>query len=475
MKRVVICMLAAVSMASLSQAADSAWNVDADGSWDTAGNWTADMPGAWAGTSSDDTAYFTNNLTANRTVTHSDNVAIGQVAFGQGGTGNLTIGDGSKDLRIHGGSSPAGGGLPGIHVVSGGGDNSTTIESNIRLGGNGIKSFSFKNDSDLSDLSIKGNIKNLGQNQDYTFYLEGDGAAKSEIVGSILDHNAVGETTTVVKRGAGTWTLRGDNEFTGGLKVEQGTIRYFSDGNTVLGRGTVTIEDGVTFEKANSSAPTINNDMVVNGNFRFEGNSENNDWSGNMDLTGGQRSIDVDADLALSGTLSNGSFAKEGSKSLYLAGDGTLTDVSVEEGGLYIDGNYIVTGNVTVRDFLGGNGTLDGNIVLDDAAQLNFSLTDTLTANGSSVDLGDLSVADLVGLGSSTENGTYTLIDGTASFDFSSVQNLGSENAYDLGAGKSAYFQEGSLQVVVIPEPATMGMVLAFGAGMIWIRRVFMV
>ena len=49
------------------------------------------------------------------------------------------------------------------------------------------------------------------------------------------------------------------------------------------------------------------------------------------------------------------------------------------------------------------------------------------------------------------------------------MQNT-SDNPYDLGDGKSAYFQEGSLQLVVIPEPHTLGLLLAAGA-MLALRR----
>ncbi|MFA7369728.1 MAG: PEP-CTERM sorting domain-containing protein, partial [Kiritimatiellales bacterium] len=120
---------------------------------------------------------------------------------------------------------------------------------------------------------------------------------------------------------------------------------------------------------------------------------------------------------------------------------------------------------------VGGNGTVS-DLVLQDGAQFLFDAAATLTANGTSVDLGNLSVASLVGLdGAAVANGIYTLIDGTAAFDFTSVQNLGLANAADIGGGKSAYFQQGSLDLVVIPEPATIGM-LGLGALMtIMLRR----
>jgi hypothetical protein len=68
--------------------------------------------------------------------------------------------------------------------------------------------------------------------------------------------------------------------------------------------------------------------------------------------------------------------------------------------------------------------------------------------------------------------GIYTLIDGAAEIDWNNVSNIGAANAYALGDGKSAYFQEGSLQVVVVPEPSTF-VSLIFGgiAAMLLYRR----
>jgi hypothetical protein len=44
---------------------------------------------------------------------------------------------------------------------------------------------------------------------------------------------------------------------------------------------------------------------------------------------------------------------------------------------------------------------------------------------------------------------------------------------YNFGNGKSGYFQSGSLQLVVIPEPATFGIVLSVLAAAIIRRRRF--
>ena len=58
--------------------------------------------------------------------------------------------------------------------------------------------------------------------------------------------------------------------------------------------------------------------------------------------------------------------------------------------------------------------------------------------------------------------------------DTTNLDNLGSGNAYNLGAGVSAYFQQGSLQVVVVPEPATSPLVAAGLTGLVvfgWRQR----
>ena len=71
-----------------------------------------------------------------------------------------------------------------------------------------------------------------------------------------------------------------------------------------------------------------------------------------------------------------------------------------------------------------------------------FSVASLVNANGTAVDW------------STVSNGTYTLIG--SSSNFSNISNWGLANkATGLAGGKEAYFQAGSLQLVVIPEPTT--------------------
>lgn len=66
-------------------------------------------------------------------------------------------------------------------------------------------------------------------------------------------------------------------------------------------------------------------------------------------------------------------------------------------------------------------------------------------------------------------DGTYTLINNSG--NFSNISNFGLANAADIGGGRSAYFQNGSLQLVVVPEPATWLLGLAALAGLARMKR----
>ncbi len=153
-----------------------------------------------------------------------------------------------------------------------------------------------------------------------------------------------------------------------------------------------------------------------------------------------------------------GAWIKEGEGTLHLGGDNTYGGATtVSAGTLVIDGMQSGTGLITVQadGTFGGDGATAGSLHFDLGAKFLFSATETFTVDGSAVTFDGFGIADLVGLDSFADYGTYTLIDGSADFDFTNIANFGVENAYDLGGGTSAYFQPGSLQLVVIPEPST--------------------
>lgn len=168
----------------------------------------------------------------------------------------------------------------------------------------------------------------------------------------------------------------------------------------------------------------------------------------------------LDTDTEFAGIIGGGggsiALEKVGTGTLTLSGNSTYTGATlVSAGTLFVSGELGAT-NVTVGvdATIGGGGAIGGSLAFASGSKLLFSTTDSLTINGPTVSFGGFSVTDLIGLSSAVANGTYTLIDGTASFDLANVSNVGAANAFDLGLGKSAYFQAGSLQLVVIPEPS---------------------
>jgi fibronectin-binding autotransporter adhesin len=158
------------------------------------------------------------------------------------------------------------------------------------------------------------------------------------------------------------------------------------------------------------------------------------------------------------------SLTKTGDGELLLSGANTYTGTTtVDSGLLLITGDSsAATGALTVNAgaILGGSGRVGGDISFANGAKFLFDAATTLTADGT-VSFDSFSISDLIGLDGTVAEETFTLIAGNV--NFANVSNVGLANAVAIGGGKSAYFQEGSLQLVVIPEPATIGM-LGLGA-----------
>jgi hypothetical protein len=131
-----------------------------------------------------------------------------------------------------------------------------------------------------------------------------------------------------------------------------------------------------------------------------------------------------------------------------------------------VSNGAVLVGSLSIPagETIGGDGTIDGSILLAAGALFDFDPTKTLAVTSGTVSFGGFGVADIVGLDQNTPEGIYTLISGAV--NLANVSNVGQGNAMSLGGGKSAYLQQGSLQLVVVPEPSAIITILGGLAGL---------
>ena len=171
-------------------------------------------------------------------------------------------------------------------------------------------------------------------------------------------------------------------------------------------------------------------------------------------------------------------FIKAGSGILILAGNSSYSGATaVNLGGLLVNGTNSGVGAVTVASgaWIGGDGSLAGGLALAVQAKFIFNSAATLDVAGA-VSLYDaFSVDSLVKSDGSAidwgsiADGTYTLINTTSTFN--NISNFGAANAADIGGGRTAYFQNGSLQLVVVPEPGALTLASLGIAAAAWAFR----
>lgn len=162
----------------------------------------------------------------------------------------------------------------------------------------------------------------------------------------------------------------------------------------------------------------------------------------------------------------------------------TLSNTNTYTGATLVSaGTLLVTGSlgdttVTVQNgaTIGGNGDLGGSLVFQSGAQLDLTgATLDLTsigilsvASGKTMTFDNFGFASIIGWDwINAAEGTYTLIDGGGTDTLSGTTPTVS-NPFSFGNGKSGYFQQGSFQAVIIPEPSS---ALLGGLGMLLLLR----
>ncbi len=260
-------------------------------------------------------------------------------------------------------------------------------------------------------------------------------------------------TNRLSKGSTGTGTFN----FSGGTLAPynaDATIGSATPGNNVT---TTLSGTGATISSSDKDtlAKTVNvySKLTGSGNITFTGNgttklySADNDYTGTTTITGGTLDITTGGSIASSSEI------------------------------IVADGATLLANTLTIGSgkAIGGDGSITGSLSLGEGAKFIFDGSGaTLSVSGTVSLHGDFGVDDLlVDDWSLISDGTYTLIDNGSDFSTMGIDNWGSEFALEVGNKQFAYFQQGSLQLVVetIPEPSTLAVLGLALTGLMMRRR----
>jgi autotransporter-associated beta strand protein len=274
----------------------------------------------------------------------------------------------SNAMTINGGALVIYQGTTTLNGVSGTGIGSTTIDQGggLRLGiTNAINTgadLNFGNSTGTNELNLASfnqTVRGLSSSgttvtkrvfnsitSTTSTLTVGNGGGNYSFNGTIINNTGTGGTVALVKTGSGNQTLSGTNTYTGGTRIDDGTL--------TLGHATDTL--------ANTGAVNVNGGILALGT--------NTDTVGAVTLTSG--SITGSG----AGTLTGTSYAVEsGTISAKLGGAAAMTKTTAGLVTITSDNSSSYTGAVNVN---GGTLIIDGNISTSTLTTVN----DTATLGG---------------------------------------------------------------------------------------------
>jgi len=395
------------------------------GQWSASGSWVGGVvPGV------NDTALFTSDVSALVGTRLIADATVGGLYFNYGGSGNYDFDSNSTSWIMTVGSG-------GIVTEGSSVGRAVAFANKLALGASQTWSV---NGATLTHSSTQ--TLDLGNHA-----LTVSNASIVHIA-SVVSGNG-----NIIFSGSGEKRLLNANTFNGGVTLNQGSLRV--NHNSALGTGMLTINGGV-IGTHDATARTIGNQVSLNNALTFSSLGALT-LTGDIALNSEERTINqatASYVQTINGVISNGGMVKSGSGHLVLGGNNT-----------YADGTTVLQGTLT-GSADGAFGT--GGMTVADGAKLILKSTDTIDDLASLV-LGSTSSLELDFSGVET---ILTLsLDGGASW-----LEAGTYNVTDLAAfnESGAYTGMGSINVMMIPEPMTIGMLGLGALTMMAVRRMRM-
>jgi autotransporter-associated beta strand protein len=209
--------------------------------------------------------------------------------------------------------------------------------------------------------------------------------------------NGARTTQNIIKSNTSTWTLSGDNVYTGNTTIEQGTLKVGATGAIPSGEG----KGNVVFNNAaNTAILDLNgNDTTINGLTQASASTTNRVVNHAVATLATLTVGENDTTSTFAGILANHT-GTGGILALTKTGTGTLT----------LNGANTYTGDTTVNA---------GTLVLADNAQLKFVTGTTsgtnnrITGAGTVTLNGDFNIDTTLTDASALSSGSWTLVDAT--------------------------------------------------------------
>ena len=371
-----------VATSSNIHAADGTWNVDANGLWSGAGNWSASTIADGAGF----IANFTNNITADRTVSLDTDRTINRVNFSDATTGTA-----------------------GSWILN----NNATATNNLILSGTTGAATGTVPVIDVGAL----------------------GAGKTATISAIIE-GSYGFTKT----GTGTLVLSGANTFSGGVTIKNGTVDSKTS-TTTLGTGTVVMggtgSTGAVFHTGVINSNAFRIDAPDSGTAIIGANGTGSGFtlSGGITLNGANLNVRTfNAGTTAQAILTGG---VTGTGNLLLNNQSTTTGKVTLSGANPINNAGTITsqGVGTTANVI--SAVIGANVtgVIQNSATTPLNLTAVnLYAGNTTISAGTLQISSAGQLGSGSYAGTISIANNSLLQYSSSAAQTFSGNITGLGA-----------------------------------------